>query len=89
MDLEDLEPGNVFRLTNEPIFPETPVDGLYEFYGHGWYGRPYSGNPRCEPGRKPRGVIMATNAEQQLYNEHVIKLHEQMSNVKNQTKKRT
>jgi len=89
MDLEDLKSGDVFRLADDPVFPESPVSGLYEFYGHGWYGRPYSGGPWCEPERKPREVIAATDTERQLYNEHVIKLHEQMSNVKSKAEERT
>ena len=79
MDLEDLEPGTVFRFADTEVIPVLPLAGLVEYYGHGWYGKPYDRGVRtsCEPNRQPRQVIVASDSERHLYNEHVIKLHSQ------------
>ena len=78
MDLEELKPGDVFRLANQPaINPNRdPFRGFFEYYGHGWYGRPYSGNALCSPERRRREVIPATTEEQMTYNHQVLNLHQ-------------
>lgn len=78
MELEDLKSGDTFRFADSPVMPGNPLVGLYEYYGHGWYGRPYSGGPWCEPGRKRREVISASKEERQLYNEYVLGLHKRL-----------
>jgi len=79
--MRDLNVGDVFRFANQTIVPEFPVGGLYEYHGHGWYGRPYSGGPWCEPWESTKEVVLASDEERMLYNNHVVRLHQKYQPV--------
>ena len=46
---------------------------VYEHRGNGWYGRPYSGGPWCEPGN-PR-VFLCTLEEEEHYRQWERQIH--------------
>ncbi len=75
LDLEELSPGDVFRVANQPR--DDPFEGLYEYLGHGWYWRAFSANALCSPGRQRREVIRATTAERMAYNHKILSLREE------------